>query len=148
MELYPFLIVLILSILAFTDAFFSLNKSYKDENQFESMKSYKDTVIYAILNTFGEFDTEGFDDIGMIFFILASVVNLIILLNLVIAIISETFNIVNAEKLQSFYMNRAQLLADVWTTFPPMHVDPFLHPVRRFDGRHPRDPPKRLHLVP
>ena len=47
-------------------------------------------------------------------FIACAAFNLIILLNLVIAIISEVFNVVNATKIPSFYKERAGLIADVW----------------------------------
>ena len=95
-ELTPFMIVLIFSILGFTDAFYSFNKSFPQENQIEELDSYPDTVIYSILNTFGEFGLDGFDWTGKIFFLLATFFNLIVLLNLVIAIISDVFSTVNA----------------------------------------------------
>jgi len=43
------------------------------------------------MNTFGEFDVEGFGDVGMVIFFAASLINLVILLNLVIAIICDVF---------------------------------------------------------
>lgn len=41
----------------------------------------------------------------------------IILLNLVIAIVSEVFGNVHAQRIEIAYMLRANLIADVWTTF-------------------------------
>ena len=107
LALIPFMLVLVLSIVAFTDAFYSLNMSYQDEDKIEGMENIRNTLFYAILNTFGEFGTDGLDLTGKLFFILASFVNLIILLNLVIAIISEVFTTVNTERLEAFYMERA-----------------------------------------
>merc|ERR1712176_872464 len=69
------------------------------------------------MNTFGEFDIDGFGDIGMLIFFLATFINLIILLNLVVAIVCEVFNEYNAMRLKSFYYQRAQLISDVWSTF-------------------------------
>ena len=51
-------------------------------------------------------------------FLTAALFNLIILLNLVIAIISEVFAEVNAQRIPSFYKERAYLIADVWTVVP------------------------------
>ena len=105
--LIPFMIVLVLSIIGFTDAFYSLNMSYQEEYKIEGMESIRNVLFYSILNTFGEFEVENFDLTGKIFFVLASFVNLIILLNLVIAIISDIFSTVNTERLEAFYMERA-----------------------------------------
>ena len=91
--LTPFMIVLGFSILGFTDAFYSLNQSYN--KRIVEMETYSKTFFYSILNTFGEFAVEELDWTGKLFFLLASFVNLIILLNLVIAIISEIFTTVN-----------------------------------------------------
>ena len=121
--LAPFLVVLLLSILAFTDAFYSMNKSYAPEDRQADMESYLGTLYYSILTTFGHFDVAGFGDIGMIFFIQACAINLIILLNLVIAIIGAIFSIVNASRIEAFYAERAELIADVWTIFPSLNPD-------------------------
>ena len=63
--------------------------------------------MYSIMNTFGDFNIEGFEGVSLIIFVIASLVNLVILLNLVIAIISEVFNTVHSQRLESFYMQRA-----------------------------------------
>ena len=110
--------VLVLSMLGFTDAFYSVNKAMQDDKQLEYLESYYDTFVYTILNTFGEFEIEGLDKSGVLFFVLASFINLLILLNLVIAIISEIFANVNKHKLEAFYNERAEMIADIWTIFP------------------------------
>jgi len=86
--------------------------------------TYNDSLFYSILNTFGEFDTDGFDKTGKFVFLLASFVNLVILLNLVIAIISEVFADVNSRRLESFYSQRANLIAETWQIFRWYRVDP------------------------
>ena len=60
----------------------------------------------------------------MIFFILGDIFNLVILLNLVIAIVSQIFSNVNSIRRESFYAERAELISDVWTIFPSFKPDP------------------------
>ena len=69
------------------------------------------------MNTFGEFSIDGFEDVGLTIFLMASIINLVILLNLVIAIISEVFTRINDDRANYFYMQRAKLIADVWSVF-------------------------------
>jgi len=102
-ELLPFIIVLVFSVIGFTDAFYSMNKALPEDSQSEGLKDLKSAVIYSVMNTFGEFDIDGFGDIGMLIFFLATFINLIILLNLVVAIVCEVFNEYNAMRLKSFY---------------------------------------------
>ena len=112
------MIVLVFSILGFTDAFLSINISYND--RIEEMQTYSSSFFYSILLAFGEFEgVAEFDYTGQLLFICAAVFNLLILLNLVIAIISDTFNTVNIVRFEAFYMERAQLIAEIWTIFPP-----------------------------
>ena len=55
------------------------------------------------MNTFGEFDVDGFGNMGMGIFFMATIINLLILLNLVVAIVCEVFNRYNEDRLPSFY---------------------------------------------
>lgn len=48
-------------------------------------------IKYSYLLTLGEFNIDDFDNFCWIFFTFATVTNLIVMLNLLIAIISETF---------------------------------------------------------
>jgi len=123
-SLGPFMVILIFSILGFTDAFYSMNKAYPEERQNEGLLTYSDSLFYSILNTFGEFDTDGFDTTGKGIFLLASFINLVILLNLVIAIISEVFADVNSRRLESFYSQRANLISETWQIFRCYRNDP------------------------
>ena len=53
-EMWAFILVLILSILMFTDALLSLQKSYPIEDR--RMENYIGTFYWMILVTFGHFD--------------------------------------------------------------------------------------------
>ena len=120
-ELIPFMIVLGVSILGFTEAFYSLQKSYINPT-IEDF-DFLNTFYYSLLLTLGEFGIDGLDVWGWILFILAALFNLIILLNLVIAIISQVFETVSETKIQSFYKERAGLIADIWTVVPVIFGD-------------------------
>ena len=63
------------------------------------------------------------DTWGWVLFLTAALFNLVILLNLVIAIISEVFTEVKENRIQSFYKERAGLIADIWTVVPVLIGD-------------------------
>lgn len=64
----------------------------------------------------GNFSTENFGQFGVayvwILFILCTVVNMIIMLNLLIAIISEAFAKVNSVSAQASYQEKASIIAE------------------------------------
>ena len=121
--LVPFIIVTIISITGFADAFHSLSRTYP-ENE-ELVDSYLGAFKYSILLTLGEFDVDTLDELGWILFLSAATFNLIILLNLVIAIISEVFATLYPTKLPSFYKERVSLIADMWMLIPVIRDDPY-----------------------
>lgn len=69
------------------------------------------------MNTFGEFEVEGFENVGMAIFFAASIMNLVILLNLVIAIVCDVFAQFNLTRLESFYQQRVKLIRDCQAAF-------------------------------
>ena len=120
--LVPFIIVTVISITGFADAFHSLSRTYDPPPSFDTyLKAFK----YSILLTLGEFDVESLDELGWILFLAAATFNLIILLNLVIAIISEVFATLYPTKLPSFYKERVSLIADMWMLIPVIRDDPY-----------------------
>jgi len=54
---------------------------------------------------------------GKYFFLLACFANMVILLNLVIAIIGDVFATVNSMRLQCYYQERAKLIAETWDIY-------------------------------
>lgn len=96
-----FIFLLLTTVLAFGDAFQSLAKTNKNsENEDDVFVSgFIMSFLYTYRMILGDFDT---DDIGstctnlvLLFFFLCTVFNMIIMLNLLIAIISESFNRIN-----------------------------------------------------
>jgi len=115
-ELVPFMIVLVVSIIGFTEAFLSLNKSYPLDKQ--DLKTFTESFYYSLLLALGEFGLDNLDAYGWVLFISAATFNLVILLNLVIAIISDVFTRVLESQIRSFYKERCDLIAEVGTLIP------------------------------
>lgn len=119
-DLVPFILVTVISIAGFADSFHSLSRTYPEP----LVDTYLEAFKYSIMLTLGEFDVEKLDELGWVLFIAAAVFNLIILLNLVIAIISEVFAQLHPTKVPSFYKERVALIADMWMLFPVLEDDP------------------------
>ena len=118
-KLVPFIIVTIISIAGFADSFHSLSRIYPEP----LVETYLDSFKYSIMLTLGEFDVEKLDELGWILFLAAALFNLIILLNLVIAIISEVFAELYPTKEPSFFKERVSLIADMWMLVPVLADD-------------------------
>ncbi len=88
-----FLILLILSLFAFGDTFLKISNANANENQV--VENFLFSVIYSYSMILGEYDTGEFGDIGLgvmyAFWILCTIFNMIIMLNLIIALISATY---------------------------------------------------------
>ena len=136
-QLIPFMLVLLVSVFGYTEAFHSLSKSYESTEPQSVVDLLANDAIgaegflegieksfhYSILLTLGEFDVDALDSWGWVLFLTAALFNLVILLNLVIAIISEVFTEVKDNRLPSFYKERAGLIADIWTVVPVLFAD-------------------------
>jgi hypothetical protein len=103
-DLGPFLLVLLISLLAFTDAFSSMSISQittaKGRGEYDPetsaiVPSYLDAFLYSYNILIGSFATAKFQYEGAFicycYFIMATFFNLIVMLNLLIAIISDTY---------------------------------------------------------
>jgi hypothetical protein len=93
-----FLMVLFISLIAFGDAFLSLSLANEsEENRF--VFNLLNSTIYTYRIILGDFDTEQFGLVstGLVWllFLLCTLFNMIIMLNLLISIISESFANVN-----------------------------------------------------
>jgi hypothetical protein len=99
-----FLLILFLTIMAFGDAMRSIATSNPKETQF--IGDYHESLLFVYRMILGDFQVEaegegspGFGSVAVtymwILFILCTVVNMIIMLNLLIAIISESFAKIN-----------------------------------------------------
>ena len=102
-----FLMILLLTFVAFGDAMKSISSSNPPDSvdelgnviQYQFIKSWFEGVMFVYRMVLGDFDTTAFGVVAVpyvwILFILCTVFNMIIMLNLLIAIISESFSKIN-----------------------------------------------------
>ena len=103
-DMRHFLLVLLLTFVAFGDAMRSISTSNEDVpdesgNSSQFVGSYVDSITYTYRMVLGDFDTSNFGNVALpyvwILFVLCTVFNMIIMLNLLVAIISESFARIN-----------------------------------------------------
>lgn len=92
-DMTQFMIVLVITIIAFGDAFYSLSTSVtvQEEPVQPYIRNFSEALQYSYLLTLGEFSFDSYDWFQWLMFLVASIMNLIIMLNLLIAIISSTY---------------------------------------------------------
>jgi hypothetical protein len=93
-DMRTFLGVFFFTIIAFSDSLLTISNGNAPENQFVS--SFTDSAIYTYRLILGDFDVDNFGTVAVplvyALFILCTVFNTIVMLNLLIAIISETYS--------------------------------------------------------
>lgn len=100
-DMRHFLIVLFFTLVAFGDTFLTISNGNKDEGHEKFVHGFFDAIVYTYMIILGGFKIDDFrNSIGtnllITFFIMCTLFNTIVMLNLLIAIISETFSIVKA----------------------------------------------------
>ena len=94
-DMDAFLFMMMVAIFAFSEASYSLSNNRLDGDR--AFQSYFQSISFSFFNAMGNFVMDGFDEdsIGWTLFFLCTLFNMIVMLNLLIAIISETYNRVN-----------------------------------------------------
>ncbi|CDW82835.1 wd-40 repeat protein [Stylonychia lemnae] len=109
-----FLFVLLITVAAFGDSFLRIAWGNEEENQFTT--SFVPAVLFAYSMILGGYDTEAFGDVAVplvwIFWVLCTILDMIVMLNLLIAIISSTFERVNENQEQASYQEMASLISE------------------------------------
>lgn len=110
-----FLFVLLLTFIAFGDAVYYINHA-NAEPFIGGNGGYVYGILFIYRMVLGDFATDAFGTIAvelmLVFFVLCTVFNMIIMLNLLIAIISESFARINEEKEQAGYQERARFISE------------------------------------
>lgn len=92
-DMRNFFLVLLITIAAFGDSFLRLSLGNTEDAQFTT--GFWDSLIYTYRMILGDFDTGAFGDVAaplvMILFLLCTIFNMIVMLNLLIAIISDSY---------------------------------------------------------
>ena len=119
-ELGPFLIVTGISIWGFSNAFNAIAQAKQQESKEFFIEEFSQALSFTFLATLGAWegdDLEMLDQVGWLIFVMMAIMNLIVLLNFVIAIISEIYADVRDFKIENCYLAKAKLILDVLTPF-------------------------------
>lgn len=81
-DMGPFFLIFLSSTFAFCVGFYI---SAKTEREFS------DNLLISYKLAFGDFETDDYTDLEIILFVLATLINTLVLLNMLIAIMSDTF---------------------------------------------------------
>ena len=122
-DMVTFIVVLIIGIMAFADAFLSIENVLVLQEKIEAdafnanadtydlyLKKYVIAWQNSFLTALGEFDSnlEFYREIDWLVFLICCFFNMIVMLNLLIAIISETFANIAAEQVNNTYKEKAR----------------------------------------
>jgi hypothetical protein len=110
-----FMMILVITIFTFADAFYGISRENPPGDRFAN--DFWDALRYSYLISQGDWDA--YDSIGskvrplvMVLFVSATIFQLIVMMNLLIAIISETFAEVNDNMGKFNYQEKASLIAE------------------------------------
>jgi Ion transport protein len=113
-DMKTFLVVLFVTIIAFSDSLLTLSNGNAPEDQF--VYGFGDSIIFTYRIILGDFDVSHFGHVGtplvMALFILCTVFNTIVMLNLLIAIISESFTIVKENADNASYQEMSAMISE------------------------------------
>jgi hypothetical protein len=112
-DMRHFLLILMLTFIAFGEAIQSVSETRGDK----SFTGHAGGIGYVYTMVLGGFDVGDFDDdssvtLLWIFFILCTVLCMIIMMNLLIAIISDSFAAITAVASQANYRERAKIISE------------------------------------
>lgn len=120
-DMQYFFLVLLITIAAFGDSLLIISLGNKnildaDGNPTTFTDGFIDSCIYTYRMILGDFDTSAFGSVAtpvvMILFLLCTIFNMIVMLNLLIAIISDSYARVTANSELTTYQERASMVAE------------------------------------
>lgn len=114
-DMVYFAIVFFIVIAGFAAAFSSLSTNYETP----LVTGPWNALQFSYLMATGTFDTTGYDPFTWFIFFVASVLELIILLNLLIAIISDSFANVQSNAVKFTYKQRAETIHNFYLVTRP-----------------------------
>ena len=113
-----FIVVLFFTLVAFGDTFLTISNGNKEGMETQPFVfGFADSIMYTYLIIMGAFEIEQFENsiaakLLISFFIMCTVFNTIVMLNLLIAIISETFENFKANSLAATYQEMASMVSE------------------------------------
>lgn len=113
-DMKHFLIVLFFTIVAFSDSFLTLSNGNLPEERF--VTGFADSILYTYRMILGDFAIHEFGSVGehlmLVLFVICTLFNMIVMLNLLIAIISETFAVVKENAENASYQEMASMIGE------------------------------------
>jgi hypothetical protein len=110
-----FMIVITITVIGFADAFSSLSTSITvgEDPKEPYIEDISSALQFSYLLTLGEFNFDDFDGFTWVIFVFATMFNFIVMLNLLIAIISSTYERVIGDQIEQAYKERVSLICDI-----------------------------------
>lgn len=107
-DIKVFLVILVISIFAFTSSLQAIFEGVEGENQ-----SFIEILITVTVMTVGEPDTDliSNNQFALLIFIFALLFNLIVMLNLLIAIVTETYERVKLDRSKFLFRLKVEIIA-------------------------------------
>ncbi len=113
-DMKHFLVVLFFTIVAFSDSFLTLSNGNVPEQQF--VTGFADSITFTYRMILGDFNVLEFGSVGehlmLTLFVICTLFNMIVMLNLLIAIISETFAVVKENAENASYQEMASMIGE------------------------------------
>jgi hypothetical protein len=111
-----FLLVLMITIFGFANAFIIIARGY-DGDSYLNDNDFINSILYTYRMILGDFNIDIFYSsqqslTAWLMFLLCSVLNLIVMFNLLIAIISDSYAKVNSQSVQASNQERARMIAE------------------------------------
>lgn len=118
-DMRNFFLVLLITIAAFGDSLLTIslgNNFDGNDESFPFTTDFVDSLIFTYRMILGDFDTSAFGDVStamvMILFLLCTIFNMIVMLNLLIAIISDSYARVTANSELTTFQERAAMIGE------------------------------------
>jgi hypothetical protein len=114
-QIRTFLLVLMIVYMGFGEAFLRLSQNSDATSSFVS--DYADSFVYAFRLSIGDTQTDNFNTstqnvTAWLLFVACALATNIIMLNLLIALISESFQKINSNSMSANYQERARLISE------------------------------------
>ena len=135
-DMKEFFFVLLISILGFAQAFYSISRSLPynhselDETFTPYLLSQLQALKFSYLAAMGDWDTDSLDNWSWVIFIFASVMQVVVMLNLLIAIISATFERVVSKGVLYSYKEITSMVQDYQNVRGSLYLNK--HPKQEF----------------
>jgi len=124
-DMKEFMVVLLIAVLAFSDTFRTISDGNLKEDRF--VDGFFDSFFNSYRMALGDWDLEQIGHVAIplcyFFFFLSTVFNMIVMFNLLIAIISETFTNVNDNAVYAAFQEKANMVAENSYLIPEKEKD-------------------------